>query len=70
MRTKLVKRLCIAVLFLAFVSWRSMPDYELAFTLVVCAGALVVPVQAYRATRRLLTAESESGLQRGWSGPL
>jgi hypothetical protein len=56
MRTKLVKWLCIAVLVFAFVSCRSMADYELAVRVVVCAGAAVVAVQAYRAGRRLWTA--------------
>src|SRR3974377_1769687 len=52
MRTRLVKWLCIATLFLAFVSWGSMADYELALRVVVCAGATVVAVQAFRAARR------------------
>ena len=55
MRTRLVKWLCIAVLFVAFVSWRSMADYELALRLVVCAGAAVVAVQAFRAAKRRWT---------------
>ena len=33
-----------------------MPNYELAFRLVVCAGALVVAVQGHRAAKRLWTA--------------
>jgi hypothetical protein len=52
MRTSLVKRLCIAVLFLAFVSWRLIADYELALRVLVCAGAAIVAVQAFRAARR------------------
>ena len=52
MRTRLVKWLCIATLFFAFVSWGSMADYELALRVVVCAGATVVAVQAFRAARR------------------
>ena len=52
MRTRLVKWLCIAVLFVAFVSWRSMADYELAFRVVGCAGAAVLAFQAFRAARR------------------
>ena len=56
MRTRLVRWLCIAVVFVAFVSWRSMADYELALRLVVCAGAAVVAVQAFRAARRRWTA--------------
>jgi hypothetical protein len=52
MRTRLVKWLCIGMLFIAFVTWRSMADYELALRVVVCAGAVSVSVQAFRAARR------------------
>jgi hypothetical protein len=52
MRTRLVKWLCIAVLFVAFVSWRLIADYELALRVVVCAGAAIVAVQAVHAARR------------------
>ena len=55
MRTRLVKWLCIAVLFFAFVLWGSMADYELAVRVVVCAGAAVVAVQAFRAAKRRWT---------------
>jgi hypothetical protein len=55
MRTRLAKWLCIAVLFLAFVLWGSMADYELAVRVVVCAGAAVVAVQAFRAAKRRWT---------------
>jgi hypothetical protein len=51
MRTRLVKWLCIAVLFVAFVLWRLIADYEFPFRLVVCGGAAVVAVQAFRAAR-------------------
>jgi len=51
MRTRLVKWLCVAVLFIAFVLWRLIADYEFPFRLVVCAGAVVVAVQAFRAAR-------------------
>ena len=51
MRTTLVKWLCMVVLFLAFILWRSMAGYELGVRLVVCAGAVLVAVQAYRAAR-------------------
>jgi hypothetical protein len=44
MRTRLVKWLCIAVPFFAFVWWGSMADYEHAVSVVVCAGAAVVAV--------------------------
>ena len=53
MRTRLVRWLCIAVLFV--VSWRSMADYELALRVVACAGAAVVAVQAFRAAKRRWT---------------
>src|SRR5271165_2893650 len=56
MRTRLVKWLCMAVLFVAFLSWRSMAHYELGVRLVVCAGAALVAVQAYRAGRQLWMA--------------
>jgi len=49
MRTRLVKRLGMAVLFLAFVSWRLIADYGLALRVVVCAGAAIVAVQAFGA---------------------
>ena len=52
MRTRLVKWLCIAVLFLAFVSGRLIADYELALRVVVSAGAAIVAVQAFHAARR------------------
>ena len=52
MRTRLVKRLCIAVLFAAFVLSPWIADYEFPLRLVVCAGAAVVAVQAFRAARR------------------
>jgi len=51
MRTRLVKWLCIAALFVAFVLWRLIADYEFPFRLVVCGGAAVVAVQAFRAVR-------------------
>ena len=56
MRTTFVKWLCIAVLFLAFVSRRSIADYELALRTVLCAGAAIVAVQAFRAARHRWTA--------------
>lgn len=49
MRTRLVKWLCIAALFVAFVLWQWIADYEFPLRLVVCSGAVVVAVQAFRA---------------------
>jgi uncharacterized protein DUF6804 len=51
MRTRLVKWLCISVLFVAFVLWRLTADYEFPIRLVICGGAAVVAVQAFRAAR-------------------
>jgi hypothetical protein len=56
MRTRLVKWLCIAVLFVAFVLWGLIANYEFAIRLVVCGGATVVAVQATRAARHRWTA--------------
>jgi len=51
MRTRLVKWLCILLLLVAFALWRSITTYELPLRLVVCAGAAVVAIQAFRAAR-------------------
>src|SRR5579871_2514056 len=51
MRTRLVKWLCIAVLFVGFALSRLITNYELPLKLVVCSGAAVVAVQAFRAGR-------------------
>jgi len=56
MRTRLVKWLCIMVLFVAFVFWGLIANYEFAIRLVVCGGATVVAVQACRAARPRWTA--------------
>src|ERR1043166_5665958 len=56
MHTRFVKWLCLAVLFLAFVSGRSMGDYELALRVVICAGAAIVAAQAFGVARRLWAA--------------
>jgi hypothetical protein len=56
MRTTLVKGLCIGLLFVGFVLWRSIAHYELAFRVVGCAGAAVLAFQAFRAARRRWTA--------------
>jgi hypothetical protein len=51
MRVRIVKWLCIAALFVAFVFWKMTANYELALPAVVCAGAGIVAVQAFRAAR-------------------
>jgi hypothetical protein len=51
MRTRLVKWLCVAVLFVAFVLWRWIAGYELPLRLLVCSGAAVVAVQAFHSAR-------------------
>jgi Family of unknown function (DUF6804) len=51
MRTRIVKWLCIAVLLVAFALWRLIADYEFPLRLLVCAGAAVVAVQAFRVAR-------------------
>ncbi len=51
MRTRLVKSLCVAVLFVAFVLWQWIADYELLIRVVICAGAAVVAVQGFRSAR-------------------
>ena len=55
MRTRLVKRLCIGVLFVAFVLWRWTADYDFPLRVVVCSGAAVVAVQAFRSARHRWT---------------
>jgi hypothetical protein len=47
MRIRLVKWFCIAVLFVAFVLWQWIADYEFPLRLLVCSGAAVVAVQAF-----------------------
>jgi len=56
MRTRLVKWLCIAVLFVAFVLWHWIADYEFPLRLLVCSGATVVAVQAFRSAKHQWTA--------------
>lgn len=51
MRTRLVKWLCIASLFVAFVLWRWIAEYEFPLRVVICSGAAVVAVQAFAAGR-------------------
>jgi hypothetical protein len=55
MRTRGVKGLCIAVLFVAFVLWQCIADYEFRLRLVVCAGAAVLAVQAFYSARHRWT---------------
>ncbi len=56
MCTKLVKCICFAVLFFTFVFWSIISDYEFPVRVVVCAGAAVVAVQAFRAASHRWTA--------------
>ena len=51
MRTRLVKWFCVAVLFVAFVLWQWVADYEFPLRVIVCSGAIVVAVQAFDAGR-------------------
>ena len=51
MRTHVVRWLCVAMLFVAFVLWRSISDYEFPLRLAVCSGAVVVAVQAFHSAR-------------------
>ena len=51
MRIRLVKWLCIALLLLALSLWNLIADYELALRFAVCAGAVIVAVQAFRAAK-------------------
>lgn len=48
MRIYLVKWLCVAALFVAFVLWRWIAGYELPLRLLVCSGAAVVAIQAFQ----------------------
>ncbi len=51
MRTRLVKSLCIAVLFVAFVLWQFIANYEFPIRVLICSGAAVVAVQAFRSAK-------------------
>jgi len=55
MRIRVVKWLCIAVLFVAFVLWKWIADYELLLRVVVCSCAVVVAVQAFHSARHRWT---------------
>jgi len=55
MRTRIVKWLCIVVLFVAFVLWQWIARYELPFKTVVCLGAAVVAVQSLHLNKQRWT---------------
>jgi hypothetical protein len=55
MRTHVVKWLCVAVLFVAFVFWQRIANYEFPLRVVVCAGAAVVAVQAIHSAKHRWT---------------
>jgi hypothetical protein len=55
MRTRVVKWLCIAVLFVAFVLWQWIADYEFPLRAVICSGAAVVAVQAFHSAKQRWT---------------
>jgi hypothetical protein len=52
MRIRVVKWLCIAVLFVAFVLWQGIADYEFPIRAVVCLGAALVALQAFHSAKR------------------
>lgn len=51
MRIRLVKWLCVAALFVAFVLWQWIAEYDFPLRLVVCSGAAVVAVQSFHLAR-------------------
>jgi hypothetical protein len=55
MRTRVVKWLCVAALFVAFVLWQWIADYEFLLRAVVCLGAAIVAVQAFRSAKHRWT---------------
>jgi hypothetical protein len=55
MRTRLVKWLCFAVLYVAFVLWQWIADFEFPLRVAVCSGAAVVAVQAFHLARHRWT---------------
>jgi len=55
MRTRVVKWLCIAVLFVAFVLWQWIAEYEFPLRAVVCSGAAIVAVQAFHSAKHRWT---------------
>ena len=55
MRIRLVKWGCVAVLFIAFVVWQWIAEYEFPFRVLICSGAVVVAVQAFRSANHRWT---------------
>ena len=55
MRTRLVKWLCVAVLFVAFVLWQWIASYEFLLKVLVSLGAGIVAVQAFHSGRNRWT---------------
>lgn len=55
MRTHLVKWLCIAVLFVAFVLWQRIAAYQFPLSVAICSGAAVVAFQAFHSDRHRWT---------------
>jgi len=55
MRIRVVKWLCVAALFVAFVLWQWIADYEFLLRAVVCSGAALVAIQAFRSARHRWT---------------
>jgi hypothetical protein len=55
MRTRIVKWLCIAALFVAFVLWQWIASYEFLLKLSVFLGAGIVAVQAFHSGRNRWT---------------
>ena len=51
MRTRVVKWLCIAALFVAFVLWQWIASYEFPLKVLVSLGAGIVAVQAFHSGR-------------------
>ena len=55
MRTRLVKWLCVAVLFVALVLWQWIASYEFPLKVLVSLGAGIVAVQAFHSGRNRWT---------------
>src|ERR1051326_6745509 len=55
MRVRVVKWLCVAELFVAFVFWQGIANYELLFSLIVCCGAAAVAFQSFHSARHRWT---------------
>lgn len=56
MHTEVMKWASIATLLAALLFWPATVNYQTALSVVVCAGAVVVLLQAYRAQRYRLAA--------------